>query len=360
MMMMSKALCLFLLLAIITSTGCERARIIDDIVILSSKGYDFKDGRLHGSAVFSTYVNKDEQDILIGKAETVHGLFIEYNDQTSSPIEWGKTMVIVIGQQFATKGLSDLISSLNSDQQLGSSIFLVVSNQEAEKIMQVEKTKPPFYLSHLIKQNMEHNNTPTTNLHSALYQYFGSGQDVYLPSIRINQRGAIELNGLAVFQKDRMKLHLNAAESLFLKLLKDDKKSGKFNFPFGEGERKVQLFGQALSGSTKMSVKNLKNSPQILFKLSLNCKITDVPLGINLNNKRDLQSIQQAMERYISEDTKKLLIKFQKSNVDPVGIGDFVRGRDRDWKEDEFDSIYPNLPLDVETVVKILQSGVGE
>ncbi len=352
----------FVLLTIIALTGCERATLIDDIKILSSKGYDLKDGQLHGSASYPKYVSGEEEEpvILTGKAKTKHGLFVPYDNQSSSTVEYGKTMVIVYSHHLAEKGISDYISSLIRDQKMGSNAFVVVSKQEAKNIIKVEMTKPPFYLADLIKVNIEKNNTPANYIHSLLFQYFGSGQDVYLPYIKVNQRGGIEMDGIAVFQKDRMKLHLNAKESLYLKLLKDDKKIGKFDFSFRKGENTVDIFGQSMSGKTKMTVKNLTSSPQILIKLSLNCLVTDAPFWINLSSKQDVQLIQKTIERIISKETKNLLIKFQKNNVDPVGIGDFVRGRDRDWNEETFYKIYPKIKLDVKTEIKILQSGVGE
>jgi len=360
-MIMNKALTICVLLVIIASTGCERAIIIDDILIISTKGYDLKDGLLQGSAIFSTYAEKDKQDIIVGEAKTVHSLFMAYNNQTHYPIEYDKTMVVVIGHHLAKKGLSDnLISSLHNDQRLGSKVIVVVSNQEAKKILQVEKTKPHSFLYELLKQNIESNNTPHTNLHSLLYQYFGAGQDVYLPCIKLNPKGLIEMDGMAIFHKDRMKLHLNPLESTFLKLLVDDNKIARVNFPLLVGEKTVHIFAQSVSGNTKMNVKNQMNRPQILFKLSLNCIIADTPLELNLSQKRDIEMLQKAMERFISKGTKDLLTKLQKNNVDPVGIADFVRGKDRDWEEKEFMRMYPDLQFVVDTEVKILQTGVGE
>lgn len=353
---------LFVLLTIIALTGCERATLIDEIKILSSKGYDLKDGELHGSAAYPKYISEEEEEpvILTGKAKTKHGLFVPYNNQSSSSVEFAKTMVIVYGHHLAEIGISDYIGSIHRDRRLGSNTFVVVSKQEAKNIMKVEMTKPPFYLADLIKQNTEKNNTPATNIHSLLFQYFGAGQDVYLPYIKVNQQGDIEMDGVAVFQKDKMKLHLSAKESLYLKLLKDDKKIGNFDFSIRKGENTLELFGQSISGKINMTVKNLSNSPQILIRLSLNCIVPDAPLGIKMNSKRDIQLIQKAIEQLISKETKDLLIKFQKNNVDPVGIGDFVRGRDRDWNEETFYKIYPNIKFDVKTEIKILQSGVGE
>src|SRR5690606_2171952 len=79
---------------------------------------------------------------------------------------------------------------------------------------------------HLIEQNVTSDNAPLNNLHIFLFNCYGTGRDAFAPYLKRNKYGKIEFTGLGIFQYDRMKLVLDAKETLLLKMMKGRGKGG--------------------------------------------------------------------------------------------------------------------------------------
>ncbi|WP_210023304.1 MULTISPECIES: Ger(x)C family spore germination C-terminal domain-containing protein [unclassified Paenibacillus] len=50
----------------------------------------------------------------------------------------------------------------------------------------------------------------------------------------------------------------------------------------------------------------------------------------------------------------------QKKHIDPLGLGDRVRAKSRNWDDAHFQEIYPHLNVTVKTKINIIQTGVWE
>jgi hypothetical protein len=53
-----------------------------------------------------------------------------------------------------------------------------------------------------------------------------------------------------------------------------------------------------------------------------------------------------------------LLAAFKENEVDPLGIGNIVRTKDRTWEEESFYEQYPTLPIHVNVNIQIIHSGL--
>jgi spore germination protein len=355
--------CFLIILLLFASTGCTRDKVIDEIVVISNMGFDLEDGKILGSATYPSFDIPGHKgpDVVRGIASTNTGILTSFNNQAASPIEVGQTRIIVINERLAQKGIGDLITTLKRDPIIGSNTYLVISKDKADQILSVSVDKSPFYLSNLIKQNEENNNTPPTNLHSVYYQYYGTGQDVYIPFIKVNKNKILELDGLAIFKQDKMKMKVSQKDSIFFKLLKSKKKNGNFEFPYSASGEKRMLDIRTVNSKSKFTISDqTSKQPKVNVTLRLSCLIKDAPEDINLSDPKRMKSIQNQIEKRVSKKTKDLIISLQSKNIDPFGFGDLFRGRDRNWDEKKFYRIYPDIKFKVNVHVNLLQSGVGK
>jgi hypothetical protein len=66
------------------------------------------------------------------------------------------------------------------------------------------------------------------------------------------------------------------------------------------------------------------------------------------------------MGSYFQKEIEKFLLLCKENKVDPIGLGDLVRSRSKEWNEQNFEEMYPILKTKVSIQFKIIQHGTGE
>jgi spore germination protein len=352
---MKRYISLILLLCLLS--GCIQEQIIDRIKIIQYMGFDTQGDSFKGSASYPIYgkaQGKAPLMLLTARAQTVMGMFTTFSNQSEHPIEYGKMRTLLISEDFAKKGISEFAVDLIRDSTIGSNATVVITKQDANEILLDSLPLPPFYISDLIEQNMDLGNTPLTNLHSLQYQFYGEGQDVYLPILIKNPEGKLQMDGVGIFQGDKLKLLLNDKEGLYFKLIKDRVNSGTYEFTTTD---KIDIYLKIKYGSTKIS---LKQNGKVAVLLKLNIIAANYPEEMNLTNRNDMTKLAQQIENKFAVEIKKMLENFQENDVDPLGLGNLYRSKQRSWSEKEFrDVTYPALKFDVSTKIT-LQLGSGQ
>lgn len=344
------ALCLCFLLS-----GCAKQQIIDKIKILQSIGYDIQGETFKSSASYSSYEKKARLQVLTAESQTFGGVHIALTTQSEDPIVIGQVRTCVISEKFARRGLQELASSFVRDPLVSSNAAVVITKQETSSILSETLKYPPYYLSDLVKQNMEYGNIPSTNIHLLLDQYFGEGQDVYLPMLNKDEKGAFHLEGVGVFKGDKLHLLLTNKEAFFLKILKDKSRTISSYYEF-TSKQKEKIFFQILHEERKVSLQ--QNDRAVIF-LKLIIDIREIPNKSSVD-KSDLLELKKQIENHFSKEITTMLEKFQNNNIDPIGFGELYRSKEKKWNQQEFShTSYPKIKFEVDTEIVIQQSGVG-
>lgn len=338
-------------------SGCAQARTVDRINIIQSMGVDIEGETIKMSASYPTYIkasHKQSVSPITAESKIMYGIFTDLTTKSSQPVELGQMRTLVISEKFAREAISELADIINREFIKSSNATIVITKQHASSIISETSKKTPFFLSELIEQNMNHGNTPMTNYHSFVNQYYGEGQDVYLPVINEDQ-GLLHMDGVGVFNGDELKLWLTNEEGLYLKFLKDKALTGAYDFMTGPKE--MYSF-YILRGKSKIAIAQNGNTT---ISLELSIALREIPKKINIHNKDDSYEVKKKIEEKLSSEIKTMLIRLQKNNVDPIGFGEQYRWQHRKYSEKDFyGKIYPNLDFAVKTKIIILHSGVGQ
>jgi len=346
---------LFVLFLIV---GCSRNQILEDLKIIESLGYDLEEDKIKGSASFHVHYDVPAGapvKLLTAESETANGIFTTFTQQVQHPVAIGKTRTIIMGQPFANEGIKDLIDTLVRDPIVESNAKMAISKEEAAEVLNLSMKFPPYYLSDVIEQNITYGNTPKTNVHTVLNQFYGAGQDVYLPVLTIYESEKIMVDGLGIFKGDKLMMLLQDREAFLFKIIKDKNISGTYEFI---SKQKEKIFLKIMYGKRKISIKNTSQNPQVIIKLDLFALIKDYPRSLDLSKSKDVKQLSKKIEKELSTKIERLLEEFKERQVDPVGFGDLIRSEKRDWTQDSFNDQYPNLEFEIETKVNFLQKGV--
>ncbi|MDR6549790.1 Ger(x)C family germination protein [Paenibacillus qinlingensis] len=338
-------------------SGCAKEQIVDRIKLMQSIGFDLQGDTFKASGTYYAYNKQVGLSLINGEAKSFNEVLTLFTAQSDHPIAIGQLQTLVLSEKMARRGISNLAAAIIRDPLMSNNSRIVLTNELASDILNETLKYPPSYLSDLIKQNMESGNTPNTNGHLFLDQYFGEGQDVFLPIMFRNPKGILQMDGIGVFQNDKLMLMLPAKEGLLIKLLKDDKTNAMtstYNFTDDDNKR---ISFKILNSKRNMHVKD----DTVMISLKLNIELRDYPVTSNINtNKEDMMRLKNQYEHQLTKDIKLMLENFQKNAVDPIGFGHLTEIRQRNWSELDFNNRqYAKLKFEVKTEINILLLGVG-
>lgn len=337
-------------------SGCAKEQIIDRIKIIENVGYDMDGDTFRSTASIAAYEKNARLRLFTSESQTCPGVLGPFTAQSDNLVERGQLRTIVISEKFARRSIQELASTLLRDQFISNYATVLITKQEVSEIMSETVRHPPFFLSDMVKQNMENGNTPFTNTHQLLDQYYGEGQDVFLPVLNKNKNGVLQMDGVGVFKGDKLRLMLTDKEAFFLKLLKDKPRTMTGSYEFMT-EQKEKINFKVLQGKRNLSP---EPNDKVVITLTLQIDPRYIPKTKSVIDKSDYLDLKKQIEQHVSNEISVLLKTFQMNNVDPVGFGRLFRSRERTWNEQEFSKkTYPNLKFEVKTEITITQSGVG-
>ncbi|MCZ0755483.1 Ger(x)C family spore germination protein [Anoxybacillus sp. J5B_2022] len=343
--------------------GCKSSRIVDQVQIIHAMGYDWRNGMYTGTAIYPTFKQgpMTKPDVLTTESSTTYDLIPRLSSKSALPIEEGKMRLVLFGKSFAKKGISEIVHSLARNNKVGSHLQLAVAKGDAEELLRITAKmtlSDMLYLSNLVEQNIREMNLPNTNLHIFLYNYFGKGRDPFLPYFE-KKGNFVKLEGLALFKDDHYVGRIDLRQSFLVKMLLDETKNGVYQMPIAKQKQKGRVLLENLYATSKYSLKKGKE-PVVDIRIHIRAVIRDYPIWLDLPNQQAFALVRKQMEKHLKKDISSLLLYFQKKEIDPLGIGDFVRSHTRHWNEKVFYEQYRQLTIRPHVKIDIVQTGIGE
>ncbi|WP_043930565.1 Ger(x)C family spore germination protein [Bacillus sp. EB01] len=348
-----------LLSAFILLTGCVQREVIDDVRLITGLGYDAREGsKVEGTALIPYHLpdQKVENTTLSAISSPSRNIFRIFQKKSQDPIVTGATEVVLFGRDLAEKGISPTLDSLERDPAIGTNNYFAVVDGKAKDILQGDYGKKgnSAYIADLIKQNTKNLDLPKTNMHTFLADFYMVGKSPYLPFIKKNGNKGVELIGLALFKNDKVIDILPPNKLFYFKLMVERYTHGGVRVAMGKNEAVVR------SINSKLKPKLTGRNP---YELTINVEVeglleqyTGGPL-----NKKIRKQIDAALKKQIETTCMELFKRYQEKDIDPIGLGAFVRSRTRNFDQQKWRKTdYPNMQVHVNAKVKLLESGVVE
>ncbi|WP_108672092.1 Ger(x)C family spore germination protein [Peribacillus acanthi] len=343
-------------------SGCMniQPKILDDVNLATAVGYDYVDDKtFKATAVTPRYL--PDKKIVNETFTSVSTLSKEIrgniNQQTEKPMVSGKIEVVLYSEKIAKKDITKIIDNLQRDPSIGSNVNLAVVEGKAEKalVQQFGNMDKGIFISNLIVQNIENGFLPKTNLHLFLYAYYSEGMDPFLPLIKpVGNRVSIE--GMAFFDKGKYVYHTKPEQNFaFTMLASRNSRSEAFKVKVGK-EEYASLYN--ISAKRTFDIHKPMSTEEIIINLKVDAILREFSSGTE--GKPVIKEIEKAMIKEIEKQSNKLIKKFQSLGIDPIGIGNQVRTRTRDWDKKEWDKIYPTIKIKTKVKVNVLETGVIE
>lgn len=186
---------------------------------------------------------------------------------------------------------------------------------------------------------------------------------MFLPRV-IVERGTAKIDGLVLFRSDKKAAEIGIKDSLLLKMLIEDSKNGSYIVPFDRetSDSKINeyILMKIIHSKARYSINTSGSIPSISIHLRMLASVTFIPSQIDLSSKEALKKLEKTMGLHFEKEIQKLLSFCKENQVDPMGLGDFIRSRSMEKNALHFEEIYPEIKTDVSVEVKIADTGVGE
>lgn len=353
---------ILLLVYVIALFGCSRTRIIDKISIVHVFGFDQADnGEIVGTALFPEYTKSKSGDrIQYLEEQAATSVLVATNmaKHSSTPVEVSKIRVLVLGKKYADSGIQTMVERFITIPQLGTNIQIVVSTHSARETLNKFRREKSLTLAERIEHNMLEQSLPKMNLHVFLNSFYGEGMDAYVPMITIDEKDTIKIDGVGIFKDDKFKLHLNPEQTIFFSILKDYRNQATLKIALNEKDPKEVITVRAFRNKSNWDWD--RKLEQLHLNLHLEWTIVHHPQRFNLENSEDVSEIKKIISDKIAKGIEDLITTFKENEVDPLGIGNIVRSKDRTWEKDTFYKKYSSLPINVNVDLEIIHSGLED
>ncbi|MFG6149605.1 Ger(x)C family spore germination protein [Halobacillus sp. B23F22_1] len=354
------------LLVVILLAGCQAIYSVEDRAIVQILGYDYVDeDQLKGTVGIPHYGEDASRTVeelnLTLTAESLKDFSEKVERETSKPLSMGKLAVTLYDERIAQEGIEKFLDVLSRDPRVGRNIYMGIVEGDVQELIE-EKYEQNETTAKYVKGVIENNsqrNFPETNLHSFLYAYYADGIDGFLPYIT-KKNGHIQISGIALFDGGKLVSVVSEEDALTLKLLKDEVNQGAANIRTAQ-ESLGNVGIEVTDSAVKYKIDKSKEMPE--FEINIRVKAF-----INEMKQQEVDSVQtpelvaeieKKYKEQFKETAEDLVQQFQEAGTDPLGLGNLVKNRYRNFDKEKWEEQYPEVPVNVNVEVNITGTGIS-
>jgi spore germination protein len=341
-------------------TGCVKKEILDDISLIEGIGFDYVDQEnILGTVIVPVYLpdQPPKSNTYSAKAEIKKSILQEVQRQTADPIVTGSLTVVLFSKTLSEKvGILPLVDPFQRDPGVGSGLYLAVVDGETKELLSGDYgvRGNAIYISNLMEHNIKNEDLPKTNLQLFLADFYQEGKTPFIPQLKQIEKDKLKINGISLLKHGKMVDSIAADKMFFFKLLTDKYSEGLHNVKIDSGEAAVR----SIRSSHNFELTK-RNPTEVTIHIKVDGIINEFT-GQELTPKM-MQELQQQFAKDIQKECLNLIQRFKDKQIDPVGIGHFVKTQTRNfdfnnWRENQ----YKDLVVKIKSDVKISESGVIE
>lgn len=364
---------LFLILS-----GCVTQKPLEELGLVTAIGYDNEDGMLKGSIIYYEFdpLHPNNTKMVTSLAHTSKGIRQKENLASSRRLVSGQLRVAIYGEELAKGGIISIIDTLSRDAEVGTMSYLAVSKPQAYDLLQLSQqsedvTNAGTFLYDLITQNVEADSVISPTLHEFMQCYYSEGRDPVLPLLNFKDE-TIVIEGISLFQDDKVVGELDTKDSFYLKLLLDPFEAGNTEVVLpkeklneyiltnnNKQEDYVYVSLDHLRSDTKIVLKDIQK-PSFTIKINVKTRMQEISENYDLGNPDAIKKIEEEIGGYMEGRLMEVLGKSKELGADPVGFGNYFRAKvgydsfsKKEWRE-----LYQQSEFKVDINVDILRTGV--
>ncbi|GMQ56359.1 Ger(x)C family spore germination protein [Vallitalea sediminicola] len=373
-------LCIILQVSLLS--GCWSKRELDDITILSGIGVDNLDDNkllltmqviLHREMKIESQSGKRGAERPTQNVEVIGNSLIDANRnfllQTGRRGYWSHISVIVIGEEFAKKGISSILDVLERDNEIRQRTLILVAKGNAKDILMAETIDLEVIQAYNIKDMLKNSHDVGKSVKVDLRNYFlmssEKNNSSFIPGINTIQTtentSNLELNDTGIFKEDKLVGWFNETETRGLLWVLDEINGcmTEFNYP---DEKYDPVIIEVLRSRTRAEPVIVNN---VLEKMVLNVsaqgKIAQSNEYVDITKGEGINEIEKHTESVIKNKMEECIKKGKEFNVDIFEFGEAVYKKNpKLWKviEEYWEDVFVSIPVEINVDMEIKRTGL--
>lgn len=356
--------------------GCVETDILDRVGLTTLVGYDVGEEQKMSTTAVIREVNPEFQsnvEVITTENETSKGNKMKTNRKLSKKITTGQMRVVLFGEELAKDDLHFYIDSLLENAEISNSLYLAVAEGKTAPLLQYEYKNIDDIGQHifrLLEQNIKYEHMISSSLHEIAHDFYMEGKDSAMPIIK-REEEFVELTGIAIFSDGKMVSKLPVEDSFYVKLIRDNFKSGIFETIL----KKDDIPPDLVKGTTNempiafdaiRSKRSLKlvdpDTPEFDLHLKIKARLLEIYPDVNLGDPKVVEELEDAISKNLSIELLRVIAHCQNVHSDIFGFGEKYRSsvRNSNLTKEKWHEMYKNMKVNAKVEFDILREGVFE
>lgn len=312
-------------------------------------------------------MDNQEADILQTIAESPKDGRSKLSRKINKVLVSGQLRSMLFGKELAKQGILKELDSYRRDYTVGEKLKIVVVNGSAVDMLTHKYAQIPSVGNHidqLLTQEAKIHEIPDVSLYSFVRDYFDDGTDPIAPMLIVKEDN-VEIDGIALFKKDRYISKINADQTVLFAILNKSLKMGEFDIKFmdrSSGQKESAMISSIASKREVIVNKQERTStvPKIVIRIRLSGIILEYTGKSTFKKAEEQKNLDQDLSKAIREQLQAIVSHVQRSGGDNLGIGTYVRNSMsyEKWNNLNWESTYPHADIRVEVDTTISDYGM--
>lgn len=352
-------------------TGCADRKILEDIGLITTVGYDLAGNNNIRSTMVVLQIDPEAVrniDVISSEGLTSKGGRLNANLKTSKELQSGQLRVALYNEEIAKRGIKPYVDTLARDPSISDLTYLAIVEGSTKDLLKHEYHNIPDVgqqLFNQIEQLTDKEQISNSTLQEVQQSYYSDGIDPVLPILKRDGE-LIRVTGNAIMRNDKIVGKLSPDDSFYVKLIRDQYHAGSIELSFemkdeNGKEQKVTTVIDMIVSSRDLSLKD-KNIPQFDLKLNIKARLLEIQGDINLTIPRNVKQLEKALNNKIKKEAKKVITYSQKRNSDIFGFGEVYRSsvRHADLSKGKWHEKYKNMTYTMKVDFRLVRTGITE
>lgn len=407
-----KTASLFLIILLLSTSGCWNRREIQTLTINSAIGFDqiTKDGQTKillsvltikpsraagGAGGMGAGGGRQTQATTSGEVisitgETIQDAVRNWDQRSSRQLFMGHTVLFVIGESVAREGIGGVIDFGNRNRDIPERAMIVVCEGSARDSLQAQSEFEPLLSAEVFNilnlNKFFTSKTKGTNLFQVMYDLVTPGRETVMAFLKTftppekgsavrqtpttggkasgegdqPQQKTISMTGAAVFRGEKLAGRLNEVETQGLLFIKDEAQGGIIPIGFDSTQKNASF----LFRDVRTKVKPVFKKDGITFQIKVKGTgelIGAKPKTIDITKKSDVKKMEGLVNREVERRCRNAVVRAQELRSDVFGFGDKIhRTHPQVWKkiENRWADIFPHVDADIKAEFSVEHSGL--
>lgn len=353
---MNKILVVILLSSVLL-TSCWDERILEDLALITVITADLSDeGNIILGASYPEFSkgSNEAEAIIANKAWTTAEGIYKLSRLTDKLVIGGQAQVLLIGQELARQGISNILDTLQRNVEISSNLYICITEGKANDFLTKAFDDKPidgFYISQLVRKQERINELPATSLSKFTNDFFSIRTDPILPYLILKDK-EFEAARTGIFVDDKFVDSISTEETQLLIMLRNDGTSSQFTLNVNPDKNEYATISFVDSFTT---VNVFREGEKLKFdvNLKMTADLIEYEARKIIHNEQTFNEIGKKFENHLQKVANEVIARLQREyGSDPIGLGEYARpfyNSDMElnkWRED-FKASEINISVDL-------------